>query len=294
MKKTTRVTGLLMVMITILTTLTICLSGINAGATTAKTVKANIKGKVLYSYEYKVLDLINKERAKKGLTKFKMDKALVDVATTRAAECAVYYSHQRPNGDKNGFKMYKWKYAVGENIAINQTTPAQVVKAWMNSPKHKSNILNKKFKSMGVGCFLTNGNYYWVQFFVDNRVNNYKKPADATKKYTITISKDILNTFQYENTLTFETAENKNISLYQNTMTLNGFNFTTLIENESVTYKSNDENIVTVDNQGNVVPKQNGETTVTAYLKGAEEKALTWTVTVDMEEDMNLISRKKR
>ena len=285
MKRTTRVTGLLMAVITMLTILTIGFTGINAGATTAKNVKINIKGKVLYSYEYKVLDLINKERTKRGLSKFKMDKALVDVATTRAAECAVYYSHERPNGDKNGFKMYKWKYAVGENIAINQTSPAQVVKAWMNSPKHKSNILNKKFKSMGVGCFLTNGNYYWVQFFVDNRVSNYNKPADVSKTYTVTVRNDILKTYQDENTLTFESPEKQNIKLYQNTMTLNGFNFTTLIENESVIYVSNDENIVTVDKEGNAVPKQNGTTTVKAYVKGAEDKALTWTVTVDISEE---------
>lgn len=39
----------------------------------------------------------------------------------------------------------------GENIALGQTTPEQVVEAWMNSEGHRENILNQSYTHIGVG-----------------------------------------------------------------------------------------------------------------------------------------------
>jgi hypothetical protein len=43
---------------------------------------------------------------------------------------------------------------VGENIAWGESylsTPANIVKAWMNSPPHKANVLNGEFEEIGLG-----------------------------------------------------------------------------------------------------------------------------------------------
>ena len=45
---------------------------------------------------------------------------------------------------------YRWSGA-GENIAKGQRTPQDVMTSWMNSSGHKANILNCKFKNIGVG-----------------------------------------------------------------------------------------------------------------------------------------------
>jgi len=55
---------------------------------------------------------------------------------------------------------YNWTY-MWENIAWNQKTVNQVMGAWMNSPWHKDNILDKNFKEIGIWL----SDYYRVQNF---------------------------------------------------------------------------------------------------------------------------------
>ena len=54
--------------------------------------------------------------------------------------------------------------SAGENIAMGQRTPSEVVTAWMNSPGHRANILNSSFTRIGVG-YVPAGNY-WTQMFI--------------------------------------------------------------------------------------------------------------------------------
>ena len=56
--------------------------------------------------------------------------------------------------------------AAGENIAMGQRTPKEVMNAWMNSKGHRENILNTSFDTIGVGCYEENGTYHWVQLFI--------------------------------------------------------------------------------------------------------------------------------
>ena len=53
----------------------------------------------------------------------------------------------------------------GENIAYGQSTPQQVMNAWMNSSGHRANILNENFTTIGVGYTVINGTAYWAQLF---------------------------------------------------------------------------------------------------------------------------------
>ncbi len=51
---------------------------------------------------------------------------------------------------KSGLR--RWLY--GENIAYGTqayASPRAMVKAWMNSPEHRANILNPEFRDIGVG-----------------------------------------------------------------------------------------------------------------------------------------------
>lgn len=114
-----------------------------------------------------VVELANEERAKEGLPALQTDEKLSNAAQIRAGEMIDLFSHTRPNGDEfhSVLKEVKvdlaYTYA-GENIAAGATTPEAVMSMWMNSPGHRSNILNKTFAYIGVGY--TDG--YWVQIFV--------------------------------------------------------------------------------------------------------------------------------
>ncbi|MOA18351.1 Cysteine-rich secretory protein family protein [compost metagenome] len=76
-----------------------------------------------------------------------------------------YFSHTSPTYGSpfDMMKSFGITYnAAGENIAMGQKTPEEVMKAWMNSPGHKANILNANFNYIGVGY----DNNYWVQEFI--------------------------------------------------------------------------------------------------------------------------------
>ena len=114
-----------------------------------------------------VADLVNQERAKAGLKPVQLDSALSDVALAKAADMSNnhYFDHNSPTYG-SPFDMMK-KYGIsfmtaGENIAMGQRSPEEVMNQWMNSEGHRQNIMNPAFTKIGVGY--TNG--YWVQEFI--------------------------------------------------------------------------------------------------------------------------------
>ena len=57
--------------------------------------------------------------------------------------------------------------AAGENIAMGQTSPEQVMNGWMNSEGHRKNILSPNFTQIGVGIAKNaEGRLYWTQQFI--------------------------------------------------------------------------------------------------------------------------------
>jgi len=57
---------------------------------------------------------------------------------------------------------YLWQ-TVGENIAMGPRSVAEVVKGWLESPGHCSNIMNGDFTQMGAAR--SHDGKYWVQVF---------------------------------------------------------------------------------------------------------------------------------
>ncbi|MEH7503901.1 CAP domain-containing protein [Neobacillus drentensis] len=123
----------------------------------------------LSAYEQKVVDLTNQERAKNGLAALKVDVTLSKMAHEKSRDMSAngYFSHTSPTYG-SPFDMMKkygitYRYA-GENIAMGQRTPEEVVKAWMNSEGHRKNILSPNYNYIGVG-YVSQGNY-WTQEFI--------------------------------------------------------------------------------------------------------------------------------
>jgi uncharacterized protein YkwD len=116
-----------------------------------------------------VIALVNKERAKQGCRAVSADPLLTRAAQRHSADMKRrgFFDHTNPDGDDPGDRItatgYRWS-TYGENIAKGQPTPASVMKAWMNSPGHRANILNCRFAEIGVGL-VTSGGPYWTQNF---------------------------------------------------------------------------------------------------------------------------------
>lgn len=119
-------------------------------------------------YASQVVALVNAERAKYGLSALKIDSRVQQAAQVRAAETVQSFSHTRPNGSSFSTALTEAGVSYmrsGENIAYGQSTPQQVVNAWMNSEGHRANILNSSFTTIGVGYTLSGGTAYWAQLF---------------------------------------------------------------------------------------------------------------------------------
>ncbi|AIQ48085.1 hypothetical protein R70723_20875 [Paenibacillus sp. FSL R7-0273] len=119
------------------------------------------------SYVKQVVDLVNKERAAAGLSPVTALDSLNKVAAAKAADMRVnnYFSHTSPTYGSpfDMMKSFGVTYrAAGENIAMGQKTPQEVMTAWMNSAGHRANILSANFNYIGVGF----DNNYWVQEFI--------------------------------------------------------------------------------------------------------------------------------
>ncbi|WP_409301167.1 CAP domain-containing protein [Peribacillus sp. SCS-155] len=124
---------------------------------------------VVSEFEKQVVDLTNAERTKQGLKALTIDNELSKVAGIKSQDMKDknYFDHNSPTYG-SPFDMMKkfgisYSYA-GENIAMGQTSPQQVVQAWMNSQGHRENIMNPNFTHIGVG-HVASGNY-WTQMFI--------------------------------------------------------------------------------------------------------------------------------
>lgn len=124
------------------------------------------------AFQTEVVRLVNVERAKNGLGALSIDSTLMKTATVKSQDMARnnYFSHTSPTYGSpfDLMKQYGVSYrTAGENIAMGQTSPAQVMNGWMNSPGHRANILNGSYTKIGVGAVQnSNGTYYWTQHFV--------------------------------------------------------------------------------------------------------------------------------
>lgn len=117
----------------------------------------------------KIVDLVNAERSKAGLAPLTKDPTLCRAAAVRAQELTSSFSHSRPDGSSYKTALAEAGAAyrgAGENVAYGYRTPDSVMSAWMGSEGHRSNIMNEKFTSIGVGFYRgSNGYYYWSQMF---------------------------------------------------------------------------------------------------------------------------------
>jgi len=102
-----------------------------------------------------LLSLTNEKRAGDNLYGLTESAVLTAAAQAKANDMAArgYFSHTGPEGRQFWHWIrdagYSYQYA-GENLAIHFSDSEDVVDAWLNSPSHRSNIYNAKFKEIGI------------------------------------------------------------------------------------------------------------------------------------------------
>jgi uncharacterized protein YkwD len=122
-------------------------------------------GSTSSSLASQVVALVNEYRAEYGLSPLTVDSDLSAAACVRAKECAVSFSHTRPDGSSWSTVSSK---ARGENIAMGYNTAEKVMAAWMTSEGHRANIFRESFTTIGVCAYEQNGVIDWAQEFGTN------------------------------------------------------------------------------------------------------------------------------
>jgi uncharacterized protein YkwD len=110
------------------------------------------------------LCLVNGERARFGEQALIEDARLAGAATghSRDMDARDYFEHVSPGGQTMLMRIRasgfipggRVSYSLGENIAWGTLwlgTPHSIVKAWMASPGHRANILNRSYRYTGIG-----------------------------------------------------------------------------------------------------------------------------------------------
>jgi putative cell wall-binding protein len=123
--------------------------------------------------EAEVVRLVNAERTANSLPALQVDPDLQIGADVRAEEAVRNFDHIRPDGRDWStifdeiffFPADGGDFWVGENLAYGQSTPSEVVTAWMASEGHRKNILDPDFTRIGVGYYAAGGTHYWSQLF---------------------------------------------------------------------------------------------------------------------------------
>ncbi|WP_285473108.1 CAP domain-containing protein [Actinoplanes sp. NBRC 101535] len=114
--------------------------------------------------------LINVERAQHGCAPLTENKALTAAARTHSSWMAQTgtFSHTGNAGSSFVARAKAAGYAKpsAENIAYGYRTAGAVVQGWMNSTGHRTNILNCKSTTVGIGVvFSASGTPYYTQDF---------------------------------------------------------------------------------------------------------------------------------
>lgn len=119
-----------------------------------------------------VIALVNAERSRHGLYPLTYNPNLTYAAQEYAQVLATGWCWGHNCGPRpyvvqrieaGGYTNWT---TIGENLAAGQSSPEEVVAAWMASPGHRANILNPNYTEIGVG--LAHGGpygYYWTQEF---------------------------------------------------------------------------------------------------------------------------------
>jgi uncharacterized protein YkwD len=121
--------------------------------------------------EDRVLVLTNRKRRARGCAALRGSSALRKAARTHSVTMARHneMSHQLPGEPKFTERItsagYRGWSLVAENVARGFPHPGAVVRAWMQSPGHRRNILNCRLRHLGVGVVLSRGQLWWTQNF---------------------------------------------------------------------------------------------------------------------------------
>jgi uncharacterized protein YkwD len=110
-----------------------------------------------------ILCLHNQIRADRGLPALRENARLRRAATGHSSDMVErgFFQHTTPNGTTMVERIHAARYvsprfdwALGENLAWGTgslATPRAIMRAWMDSPGHRANVVKRAYREIGIG-----------------------------------------------------------------------------------------------------------------------------------------------
>lgn len=111
------------------------------------------------SSERSMASLINKARTSRGRSALRFNESLSNYARKHSAAMASKNRLYHNDDLANWLRNWNWNI-LGENVGVGPSI-SRLHTAFMNSPSHRANILDRRFRNVGVGVVSKNGRL-WV------------------------------------------------------------------------------------------------------------------------------------
>jgi uncharacterized protein YkwD len=118
------------------------------------------------SLERQMLNLTNASRADHGVHRLRLDsgrttKAHKHSAAMARCDCGLFHTSDPADFYLRGVRWSKW----GENVGWTEGDLIGLQDAFMHSTVHRRNILDERFRKVGVGVVVRDGNTWVTLFF---------------------------------------------------------------------------------------------------------------------------------
>ena len=252
-------------------------NGENAvAATSQSTYNIHVSGTVYLSEAEKFLELVNAERAKKGVEPMKLDNEMMRCAIDRAAQASIVYNHILPND-----KQVRSKYPniMTENISLKTKYSAETFfNSWMNSPAHKDALLTGNQDLLGFAVFKPEGSNWYggaATFFYSNKTYSYTpftgSYTDYNREFEIELANRYLD-FKSDVPLSCAVGSFKTVVpklknyVYCPPYDIGTYN----ISSRDGVWESSNPSVASVDSNGNVTALKAGTASLKFYVNGSD------------------------
>jgi uncharacterized protein YkwD len=112
------------------------------------------------------LQLLNRERAARALPALRVSTRLTQAAEAYSCDMVArhFFAHVAPSGERledrvaaTGWLRHRPGWALGETLGWGTGelgTPTSIVAAWMASPPHRTILLRRRYRAVGIGIAL--------------------------------------------------------------------------------------------------------------------------------------------
>jgi uncharacterized protein YkwD len=149
-------------------------------AVASEALAADVRGSAM---ELQMFELVNRDRAAHGAPALRWDPQLAAVARGHSQDMVQtgFFSHTSPNTGECEARLARggvaWR-AYAENISYHNSV-ANSERSLMNSPAHRTNLLNPSYDTIGIGI-VSNGR----QIFVTQNFVKSGQRRTASRKQT--------------------------------------------------------------------------------------------------------------